>query len=265
MGPAGDLFFFVEQLLELRISFLEQRSGLDHFFIGLARSLGGHDAAAAGQRPHAADRLWSAQDDDRPGEGRHLAPELDALIVMDQAGVPNTGVISQPILKTVRELSLAYPRLVILADSRHGLGHFPPLVFKMNAAEFVQLTRASGGANKRVGEIDPASAALPLTELQAGAERLAAASKRAVFITLAERGIVGAAPGQPAVHVPALPLRGEIDIVGAGDASGQQALTVSAGTVAAIDQYKSGQIPASTQFDINKWRDQQIAAALITW
>lgn len=173
------------------------------------------------------DELCSALED--------LAPELDALIVMDQAGVPNTGVISKPILKTVRELSLAYPRLVILADSRHGLGHFPPLVFKMNAAEFVELTRASGGANKRVGEIDPASAALPLAELKAGAERLTAASKRAVFITLAERGIVGAAPGQPAVHVPALPLRGEIDIVGAGDAV-TAALTLSLAAGASLEE-----------------------------
>ena len=38
-----------------------------------------------------------------------------------------------------------------------------------------------------------------------------------MFITLAERGIVGAAPGEPAVHVPARPVRGAIDIVGAGD------------------------------------------------
>ena len=39
-----------------------------------------------------------------------------------------------------------------------------------------------------------------------------------VFITLAERGILGAAPDGAAEHLPALPLRGEIDIVGAGDA-----------------------------------------------
>lgn len=38
-----------------------------------------------------------------------------------------------------------------------------------------------------------------------------------MFITLAERGIVGAAPKVSAVHVPALPVKGEIDIVGAGD------------------------------------------------
>ena len=135
---------------------------------------------------------------------RDLAPQFDALIVMDQAGVPGTGVISKTMLATVRELTVAHPRLVVVADSRHGLGRFPPLVFKMNAAEFAVLTGTRAGA---------ADAAI-----MAGAERLAAASRRAVFITLAERGIIGAAPGEPAAHVPALPVRGVIDIVGAGDA-----------------------------------------------
>ena len=41
---------------------------------------------------------------------------------------------------------------------------------------------------------------------------------RPVFVTLAEQGIVGAAADGLVEHVPALPLRGPIDIVGAGDA-----------------------------------------------
>src|SRR5579883_1927069 len=47
---------------------------------------------------------------------------------------------------------------------------------------------------------------------------LAGRTGRPVFVTIAEQGIVGARPGAPAVHVPALPVRGPIDIVGAGDA-----------------------------------------------
>ena len=155
-----------------------------------------------------------------------LAPEFDALIVMDQAGVPGCGVITPAVLKTVREVSLAHPRLVILADSRHGLGSFPPLVFKMNAAEFAALTTPAQTQRHSIGDIDPAAAALPLAEIMTGANRLAAASQRAVFITLAERGIIGAAPDEPAVHLPPLPVRGEIDIVGAGDAV-TAALTLS--------------------------------------
>ena len=152
---------------------------------------------------------------------RNLGPELDALIVMDQAGVPDAGVVTPAILRHVRDLTLAHPRLFVVADSRHGLGRFPPLIFKMNAAEFAVL---NGGR---------ADAALP--ELKAGAERLATASKRPVFITLAERGIVGAAPGVPAVHVPALPVRGGIDIVGAGD-SVTAALTLALAAGAQIEE-----------------------------
>jgi bifunctional ADP-heptose synthase (sugar kinase/adenylyltransferase) len=46
---------------------------------------------------------------------------------------------------------------------------------------------------------------------------LAKQNHREVFITLSERGILGAAPNGEVEHVPCLPLRGEIDIVGAGD------------------------------------------------
>ena len=54
-------------------------------------------------------------------------------------------------------------RLVAVADSRHGLGRFPPLVFKMNAAEFAVLTGARPGAAE--------------SEIMAGAERLAQGSE----------------------------------------------------------------------------------------
>ncbi len=56
---------------------------------------------------------------------------------------------------------------------------------------------------------------------------LARQNGRPVFVTLAERGIVGASPDGHSEHVPALPVRGEIDIVGAGD-------SVSANLLAAL-------------------------------
>jgi rfaE bifunctional protein kinase chain/domain len=179
-----------------------------------------------GQPPVELSRLdiknWAPMPGDVEGELcsalEDLAPDLDALIVMDQAGVPGTGVISPAVLKAVRDLSLAYPRLIILADSRHGLGTFPPLVFKMNAAEFAVLTAGAPGSRHAIRDVAQVAAEPSLADLRSGAERLSQASKRAVFITLAERGIVGAAPGEAAVHVPALPVRGTIDIVGAGDA-----------------------------------------------
>lgn len=135
---------------------------------------------------------------------RTLAPQLDALIVMDQAGAPGAGVVNPAVLAAVAELTRAHPHLIVMADSRHGLGNFPPLVFKMNAAEFALLT------GRPVATAD-------LPGLLSGAADLARRNGRAVFITLAEQGIIGALPGETPVHVPALPVRGPIDIVGAGD------------------------------------------------
>jgi len=74
----------------------------------------------------------------------------------------------------------------------------------MNARELARLAGAGAGSS--------------LEDVLQSASRLAARNGRLVFVTLAEKGIVGAAPGGAAEHVPALPSRGEIDIVGAGDA-----------------------------------------------
>jgi rfaE bifunctional protein kinase chain/domain len=137
----------------------------------------------------------------------------DALVVLDQVDIPETGVVTQRILAFLGDHLRANPERLVLADSRRSLRGFPPVVFKMNAAELAALT----GARKELDFDDIKRAALELAD----------ANHRAVFVTLAERGMVGAAPGGQVEHVPALPVRGEIDIVGAGDA-------VSANLTAAI-------------------------------
>jgi len=166
---------------------------------------------------------------------RNLGPELDALIVMDQAGVPGAGVISPAILHAVHELTLAHPKLVVLADSRHSLGRFPPLIFKMNAAEFLAFTHRGESVCHPLGDKRAEPREVLVEEILAGAERIAETGGRPVFITLAERGIVGVAPGGPAIHVAALPVRGEIDIVGAGDAV-TAALTLALAAGAQLDE-----------------------------
>jgi bifunctional ADP-heptose synthase (sugar kinase/adenylyltransferase) len=47
--------------------------------------------------------------------------------------------------------------------------------------------------------------------------QLARQTGRDVFVTLAEAGLLGATPDGQLLHAPALPVHGEIDIVGAGD------------------------------------------------
>jgi rfaE bifunctional protein kinase chain/domain len=132
-----------------------------------------------------------------------VVEELDALILLSQVDEPETGVLTTEVLKTVRQVALARPKLLLLADSRRGLREFPPAVFKMNTAELAALTGMS-----------PVSA---LPEIIQSAKALAHRNGRPVFVTLAERGILGAAPDGQTEHLPARPVTGEIDIVGAGD------------------------------------------------
>ena len=110
--------------------------------------------------------------------------------------------------------------LVVLADSRRGLREFPPLGFKMNADELARMTGVAG----------PSSA---VEAVRAQAAALAERNGRPVFVTLAERGIVGALPGRRPEYVPAHPVRGPIDIVGAGDSvTSNLAAALAAGAVA---------------------------------
>lgn len=134
---------------------------------------------------------------------RALAETANAIILMDQVDVAETGVVTTALLKAIAEIAAKRPDLLIIADSRRGLKGYPPVTFKMNAAELGALT---GAADK-----------LTLEEVELLAASLARRQGRPVFVTLAERGLLGASPRGQTEHVPALPLRGPIDIVGAGD------------------------------------------------
>jgi rfaE bifunctional protein kinase chain/domain len=131
---------------------------------------------------------------------RNLCGAVDAIVVMDQVDLHGTGVISAPVLDALAECS---PELPVLADSRNGFSAYPPLLFKMNRTEFATLTK-----------IDPETA---LAETRSSLEGFAQKIGKQAFVTLAEGGILGAAPGAPACWSAALPVRGPIDVVGAGD------------------------------------------------
>jgi rfaE bifunctional protein kinase chain/domain len=137
------------------------------------------------------------------GRVRALAGRVDALLLMDQVDRPETGVVAGPVKRAAHAAMDDRPGLVVLADSRRGLHDFPAVGFKMNAAELARMTRCDAP--------DPGSVGREAAEL-------AGRTGRPVFVSMAQHGIVGAAPGRPPVHVAALPVRGPIDVVGAGDA-----------------------------------------------
>ena len=91
----------------------------------------------------------------------------------------------------------------MVADSRRSLRNWPPVSLKMNQLE---LERLMGRTSRNIDD------------LMGSAADLARAQGKHAFVTLAEQGVVGAQSDGFAVHVPAYPIRGDIDVVGAGDA-----------------------------------------------
>jgi bifunctional ADP-heptose synthase (sugar kinase/adenylyltransferase) len=133
-----------------------------------------------------------------------LRSKVDAVIVLDQVDVPETGVVTSRLLPLLATIPQGAPGVPVIADSRRGLRGYPPVIFKMNAIELAAIIGLDGAPSD--------------SDVKRAAAELAERNQREVFVTMAERGLLGAAPGGKAEHVPALALRGPIDVVGAGDA-----------------------------------------------
>jgi rfaE bifunctional protein kinase chain/domain len=142
-----------------------------------------------------------------------LSQSVDAMILMDQVDLAESGVVTKLVREALHAAAGENPKLVVLADSRRGLVDFPPFVYKMNAGELAAFTGST--------------AVVEIEQVMQHAGALAVRNGQPVFVTLAERGIVGASAGGMAEHVESFPPRGSVDIVGAGDA-------VTAGVVAAL-------------------------------
>jgi rfaE bifunctional protein kinase chain/domain len=163
-----------------------------------------------GQTPHELSRLdlknWTATpphvEENLLAAVGTIAANADAVIVMDQVDIVETGVVTKRIRTAIGEISREHPALPILADCRRGLAGWPACIWKMNAHELSVLTGVS--------ESDDAA-------MRAAAGQLARNNRRAVFVTMAGEGILGADESGATAHVPAFPIRGPIDIVGAGD------------------------------------------------
>jgi rfaE bifunctional protein kinase chain/domain len=165
-----------------------------------------------GKPPRELNRLDSKNWTATPGEVEQaiiaclarLAGGLDAVVILDQVEVPGTGVVTPRVLGAIESISEENGGIRFLADSRRGLRDFPALTFKMNLSE---LAMFSGRTGK-----------LGVEAARAAAVEIANKNGRSVFVTMQEQGIIGATPGGESEHVKALPVRGEIDVVGAGDA-----------------------------------------------
>ncbi len=69
-----------------------------------------------------------------------LARAVDAIILLSQVDVAETGVITRSLLDKIGAIAQRSPGLLILADSRLGLQDYPPVSLKMNRTEFCRLS-----------------------------------------------------------------------------------------------------------------------------
>ena len=130
----------------------------------------------------------------------------DGLIVLDQLVDENWGIVNAQVRECIENLARATPKKLVYVDSRRFLGRFSTGVLKGNRSEVFAATGATTPGDNE-------------TSLDQSLTALSAKTNRPAFCTIGERGILVARPGQPATQVPAQPVSGPIDIVGAGDAA----------------------------------------------
>lgn len=145
---------------------------------------------------------------------RGLLPEVDAVVVADQVPEHNCGVITDRVREEIGRLALAHPDKIFAADSRQRIGLFRQVIIKPNRREATLAVRPDW---KDEFTLEAAQ--------ECGAE-LFRRNQKPVFLTAGSQGIF-LFTEKGCQHVPAVPVQGETDIVGAGD-------SVMAGLVSAL-------------------------------
>ncbi|MGA1236146.1 MAG: bifunctional heptose 7-phosphate kinase/heptose 1-phosphate adenyltransferase [Limisphaerales bacterium] len=160
-----------------------------------------------------------------------IANQVDAVIVLDQVDIAETGVITPDVRKALADIACSHPNKFMIADSRRGLRDFPPLSYKMNAQELTAMRKVPADST--------------IEELKKTTSELAAELHRPAFVTLSERGILGAMPNQPAEHIPCHPILGPIDVVGAGDSVTANLTAASAAGASLLESLELANAAAS--------------------
>ena len=144
----------------------------------------------------------------------------DALIVSDYWETGKEGGITP----VIRERAMALARdgrdKPVFTDSRRFIDEFRHVYIKPNEKEAARFLGAAEPESLSVGELG-----------KAGCD-IAGRNSRTVYLTIGERGML-VCGADDFTHIPAFPVEGEIDIVGAGD-------TVVAAVTAALAAGASG-------------------------
>jgi rfaE bifunctional protein kinase chain/domain len=168
---------------------------------------------AAGPHPRELNRLdiknrscLSVQTEEKVLKGLDQTQKhIDALVVSDQVSEADCGVVTMKVRERLAETGKTMAGKVILADSRERIGQFRSVWLKPNQTE---CRRAIQGTGSR--------------DLATCVGELARRVGRPVFCTQGDQGILVVDPrtAMPRIiEVPAYPVTGSIDIVGAGDST----------------------------------------------
>ncbi|MGI5818589.1 MAG: bifunctional heptose 7-phosphate kinase/heptose 1-phosphate adenyltransferase [Armatimonadota bacterium] len=136
----------------------------------------------------------------------YVAGISDAVIVCDQEAEPERGVVTSGFAEVLAESAARNADCVVWVDSRGDISRFRNCIIKPNAWEACRAADVAHSGEPTVWNA-----------VEAGEKLLEQTASRAVVITLGEEGVLVMAPESEPVHVPGIPVRGEIDIVGAGD------------------------------------------------
>jgi sugar/nucleoside kinase (ribokinase family) len=142
-----------------------------------------------------------------------LFGRVPGIVLVDQVSEPDCGVITDRVRLAISDLARFNPAAIVLVDSRERIGQFRDVMLKPNSRE---ARRATG-----------------LTDLAAAGRELRRRAHRPVIITDGERGMyLFELEGEQ--HIPAVPVAGPIDVVGAGDCAmaGLVAALCAGGTLA---------------------------------
>ena len=148
---------------------------------------------------------WNTMRSEPALEGfvRSALPGLDALIVNQQLA---RGVHTETMIRALNGMARDHPGVTFVTDARTMSTSFTGMICKLNAAEAARLARGGGDAGERPGA------------LRAHARAIGTRCGKPVFVTRSAEGIL-VFDGNGFTDIPAVPLTGPIDPVGAGDAT----------------------------------------------
>jgi len=155
---------------------------------------------------------------------RRLLPDADGMLVVDQARSLNCGVVTDRTRQELERIAGAVSvrtdfaeqpeailgtasQPIIVADSRDFLGRFNSVILKANLSEAMRAAQVAMSAEESA-----------LQCAQRCGRILSAHTHRPVVITLGDQGIYLLESAEKAgILIPAIPVDGPLDIVGAGD------------------------------------------------